>query len=85
MPALAKTMAMPPPMVPAPITAAVFTGMAWCLWERQGFCDFALAEENMDQGFGLIGEEAVDEKFLLELAAFFERQLGGGFDGIDGG
>ncbi len=28
MPALAKFMAMPPPMVPAPITAAFFTSLA---------------------------------------------------------
>ena len=49
------------------------------------FADFAFAEKNVNQGFGLIGEEALDEKFLFELAAFGEGQCGGGFDGGDGG
>ncbi len=49
------------------------------------FADFALAEENVDERFGLVGEEALDEKFLFDLAAFVEGQFCGGFDGVDGG
>ncbi len=48
------------------------------------FADFALAEENMDERFGLVGEEAVDEEFLLDLASFFEWHFCGGFNGFDG-
>ena len=49
------------------------------------FGDFAFAEENMNEGFRLIGEEAIHEELALEFAAFVERELCGGFDGIDGG
>ena len=32
----------------------------------------------------MVGEEAVDEESLLDLAAFFKRHFCGGFDGFDG-
>ena len=61
-------------------------------WDELGFFGnvgdfgyFAIAEENVDHGFGLIGEEAIHEKFALGFAAFFEGLLGGGFYGFDGG
>ena len=39
----------------------------------------------MDEGFGLLGEEALLEQLGLALDAFVEGELGGGFNGIDGG
>ena len=49
------------------------------------FGDFTLAEENVDERLRLIGVETVDKQSGFGLAAFLERQSGGGFDGIDGG
>jgi hypothetical protein len=48
------------------------------------FRDVALAEEDMDQGLGLIGKEAFLKQFRLALYALFEGKLGGGLDGVDG-
>ncbi len=45
---------------------------------------FALAKEDVDQRLRLVGIEAIDEQLGLDLAAFLERQAGGGFDGVDG-
>jgi len=39
----------------------------------------------MNERFRLLGKQAVDEKFLLKLAAFFEWHLRRGFHGTDGG
>ena len=48
------------------------------------FGDFAFTEEDMDQGFGLVGEETFHEEPLLFRAALFKWQLRGGFHGVDG-
>ncbi len=50
----------------------------------RNFGDFAFAEEDMDQRFGLIGEETFHEEPLLFRAALFKWHLGGGFHGVDG-
>ena len=39
----------------------------------------------MNERFRLLGKQAVDEKFLLHLAAFFEWHFRSGFHGTDGG
>ena len=46
--------------------------------------NFALAEERMNEGLGLIGKKAVVEQFSFQLASFFKRQSRGGFHGVDG-
>jgi hypothetical protein len=43
----------------------------------------ALGKESMAQGLRLHGLGQVDEALALELAAFFERQVDGGGDGLD--
>ena len=84
MPALAKTMAMPPPMVPAPTTAARLTGIVGVsLRHARNFRDFAFGKENVNEGFGLVGEEALGEEALLFGYTFGEWELGGGFDRVD--
>ena len=86
MPALASTMAMPPPIVPAPTTAADLRECSGVSFGMSGILrDFALGEENMNERFGLLGEEAIEEEFLLGLAAFFEGQFCGSFQRFDGG
>ena len=74
MPAFANTMAMPPPIVPAPTTAALFTGNDRCVLRHIGnLGDFALAEENVNESLGLIRLQAFEEQLLLSLAALIER------------
>ena len=46
---------------------------------------FALAEKRMNQRLRLIGEKALREEIFFLLTSFSERQLGGGFDGVDSG
>ena len=68
---------MPPPIVPEPTTAARFTGDYRSFLGNVGnLSHLALSKENMDERFRLIGEKAFGEKFLLSLAAFFERHSG---------
>jgi hypothetical protein len=45
---------------------------------------FPFAEEDMNERFRLVRVEAIDEQPGLDLAAFVERQAGGGFYGING-
>src|SRR5258706_5091326 len=47
--------------------------------------DFALAEKRMNQRLRLIGEKALREEIFFLLTSFSERQLAGGFDGVDSG
>ena len=76
MPALANTIAMPPPMVPEPTTATRFTGSTRSFLGNVGnLRHLALAEENMDERLRLIGEKAFGEKFRFGLATFFERTV----------
>ncbi len=39
----------------------------------------------MNERLGLVGEQALAKELLLELAAFFKRELGGRFNGVNGG
>ncbi len=67
-------MAMPPPMVPAPTTAAELIGMGRCFfWNIRNLGHFTLAEEHMDESLRLIGVETIDEQLGFDLAAFLER------------
>src|SRR5262249_51597200 len=61
-------------------------------WYGPGFLRYvwdlgylALAEEHVDKGLGLIREQALSNKPLLDLAAFFERQSGGSLNRVNGG
>ena len=51
-------------------------GNQWRLFRNiRNLRHFTLAEENVNQSLGLVGEEAFDEEFLLLLAALLERQF----------
>ena len=78
-------MAMPPPMVPAPTTAASLDrDRRRVLGDVGNLGHLALAEEDVDQRLRLIGEQALLEQFGFARQAFVERQPGGGFHRIDG-
>ena len=74
-PALANTIAIPPPIVPEPTTATRFTGQHRSFLGNVGnLRHLALAKENMDERLRLIGEKAFGEELRLRLTAFIERQ-----------
>ncbi len=72
-------------MVPAPTTAALFTGICAGIFRNaRNLRHFAVAEKDVDQRFGLVGEQAFLEQFGFALDAFVERKLGGGFHSVNG-
>ena len=79
-------MAMPPPMVPAPITAhLVHRDRRRVLRDAWNFGNFALGEEHVDQSLGLVGEQTFLEQFGLALGCLRRRAAGWRFHRIDGG
>ena len=73
-PKSAKLMAMPPPMVPAPTTAAVLiSGSCHVLRLARDLGDLALGEEGVAQGLGLVGVLELRKQPPLGLDALVER------------
>ena len=70
--------------MPAPTTAAVFTGYDCSVFRNiRNFCRFALTEEHVNKRLRLIREKTLSKQFSLDLAPFLEGQLGSGFDGVN--
>ena len=54
------------------------------LGQARDLGDGALGEEDVDQGFRLVGIQALFEELAFLLAAFVEGEFGGGLHGVDG-
>ncbi len=66
--------------------ATLFTGICGGVFrDARNLGHLALAEEDMDERLGLIGEQALLEQLAFALQTLVERELGGGFHRIDGG
>ena len=76
MPALAKHIAMPPPMVPAPITAARLISRGFTSFGRSGnFRRLALGKENMPLRFRLVARAQPHEGLALAFQRVVERHV----------
>lgn len=85
MPMLAKFMVMPPPMVPAPITATLRIGRSGRGGGDAGrLGSFALGEEQVAQGHGLGRGHGLHEQLRLAGQAYFQRQLAGDVHRLEG-
>ena len=76
-------MAMPPPMVPAPMTAAERISRVGVSLGTSGILiHFALGEKELDHGTGLGGEHAAGEDFDFAFGAGVETELDAGLNGV---
>src|SRR5216683_272167 len=82
-PALAKFMAMPPPMVPAPITAAFLISLAGVSGGTSGILAASRSAKKKSLRFRFRRVEELDEQFPLALDALIERQADRRLDGLD--
>ena len=74
----------PPPIVPAPMTATRSSGLGRSVCRHVAqLRGRALGEERVNQGFGLLALDALDEELPLAPTAFLEGQRGRGFDRLD--
>ena len=85
MPALAKFIAMPPPIVPAPTTAALAIGSSGVSFGMSESRRLRVRQEGVDHRFGLIGEEAIPERVRVRACSRQRVQFGCRFDRINRG